>query len=59
VKICQSFQKSMFCVTSASLQGLLPHTADTTNPQEQAANRTFLAAWMDRLMTSRLDVVQL
>ncbi len=59
VKICQSFQKSMFCVTSASLQGLLPHAADTTNPQEQAANRTFLAAWMDRLMTSRLDVVQL
>ncbi|MEB3289183.1 MAG: CO2 hydration protein [Leptolyngbya sp.] len=59
VKICQSFQKSMFCVTSASLQGLLPHAADTTNPQEQAANRAFLAAWMDRLMTSRLDVVQL
>lgn len=44
VKICQSFQKSMFCVTSASLQGLLPHAADTTNPQEQAANRTFLTA---------------
>ncbi|QQE65592.1 carbon dioxide transporter [Leptolyngbya sp. BL0902] len=59
VKICQSFQKSMFCVTSASLQGLLPHAADTTNPQEQVANRDFLAAWMDRLMTSRLDVVQL
>ncbi len=59
VKICQSFQKSMFCVTSASLQGLLPHDADTTNPQEQSANRTFLAAWMDRLMTSRLDIVQL
>ena len=59
VKICQSFQKSMFCVTSASLQGLLPHAADTSNPQEQAANRDFLAAWMDRLMTSRLDIVQL
>ena len=59
VKICQSFQKSMFCVTSASLQGLLPYAADTPNPQEQVANRTFLAAWMDRLMTSRLDVVQL
>lgn len=59
VKICQSFQKSMFCVTSASLQGLLPHAADTTDPQEQVNNRTFLVAWMDRLITSRLDVVQL
>ena len=59
VKICQSFQKSMFCVTSASLQGLLPHPADTQNPGEQAANHAFLAGWMDRLATSRLDVVQL
>ena len=59
VKICQSFQKSMFCVTSASLQGLLPYSADTANPQEQAANRAFLADWMDRLMTSRLAIVQL
>jgi CO2 hydration protein len=59
VKICQSFQKSMFCVTSASLQGLLPHPADTQNPAEQAINHEFLAGWMDRLATSRLDVVQL
>lgn len=59
VKICQSFQKSMFCVTSASLQGLLPHPADTQDPAEQAANHGFLAGWMDRLATSRLDVVQL
>jgi CO2 hydration protein len=59
VKICQSFQKSMFCVTSASLQGLLPHPADTQDPGEQAANHAFLAGWMDRLATSRLDVVQL
>ncbi len=59
VKICQSFQKSMFCVTSASLQGLLPHPADTQDPTEQAANHAFLAGWMDRLATSRLDVVQL
>ncbi|WOD40862.1 CO2 hydration protein [Nodosilinea sp. E11] len=59
VKICQSFQKSMFCVTSASLQGLMPHPADTQNPAEQAANHAFLAGWMDRLATSRLDVVQL
>ncbi|PZO38639.1 MAG: carbon dioxide transporter [Shackletoniella antarctica] len=59
VKICQSFQKSMFCVTSASLQGLLPHPADTQDPGERAANHAFLAGWMDRLATSRLDVVQL
>ncbi|MGD1932419.1 MAG: CO2 hydration protein [Leptolyngbyaceae cyanobacterium] len=59
VQITQSFQKSMFCVTSAALQGLLPHAPDTTEPQEQAANQAFLAYWMDRLMTSRLDVVQL
>ncbi|MGF1567206.1 MAG: CO2 hydration protein [Nodosilinea sp.] len=59
VKICQSFQKSMFCVTSASLQGLLPYPADTSNPTEQGANYAFLASWMDRLATSRLPVVQL
>ncbi len=59
VKICQSFQKSMFCVTSSSLQGLLPHPADTQDPGERAANHAFLAGWMDRLATSRLDVVQL
>jgi hypothetical protein len=59
VKICQSFQKSMFCVTSAALQGLLPYAADTDQPDEQAANQAFLNGWMDRLMTSRLDVVQL
>jgi hypothetical protein len=49
----------MFCVTSASLQGLLPYPADTQNPAEQAINHEFLAGWMDRLATSRLDVVQL
>jgi CO2 hydration protein len=54
VKICQSFQKSMFCVTSASLQGLLPHPAI---PQE--ANHAFLSGWMDRLASSRLSIVQL
>jgi hypothetical protein len=59
VKICQSFQKSMFCVTSASLQGLLPYPADTDNPTEQSANHDFLVVWMDRLSTSRLAIVQL
>jgi CO2 hydration protein len=59
VKICQSFQKSMFCVTSAALQGLLPYPADTQSPAEQFANYEFLASWMDRLATSRLPIVQL
>jgi CO2 hydration protein len=59
VRITQSFQKSMFCVTSAALQGLLPHAPDTADTQEQAENQAFLASWMDRLMTSRLAVVQL
>ncbi|MGD1904646.1 MAG: CO2 hydration protein [Leptolyngbyaceae cyanobacterium] len=59
VQICQSFQKSMFCVTSAALQGLLPHSPDTEVAEEQSANQDFLAYWMDRLMPSRLAVVQL
>lgn len=59
VQITQSFQKSMFCVTSAALQGLLPRSPQTDDPQEQADNQAFLAAWMDRLMASRLAVVQL
>jgi CO2 hydration protein len=59
VKICQSFQKSMFCVTSAALQGLLPYPADSQNAAEQQANQAFLGSWMDRLASSRLAVVQL
>jgi CO2 hydration protein len=58
VKICETFQRSMFCVTNAALMGLLPHPADTPDPQAQAANRQFLRAWMDRLSTSRLDTAQ-
>ena len=59
VQITQSFQKSMFCVTSAALQGLLPHAPNTSDPQEKAENQAFLASWMDRLMSSRLEVAQL
>ncbi|MFM7323695.1 MAG: CO2 hydration protein [Nodosilinea sp.] len=59
VKICQSFQKSMFCVTSAALQGLLPYPTDSQSPAEQRANQDFLASWMDRLASSRLAIVQL
>ena len=58
VLICQSFQKSMFCVTTAAILGLAPHPLNTTNPQEEEANRLYLEGWMDRFMTSRLQVVQ-
>lgn len=54
VKICISFQKSMFCVTTAAILGLAPHPIDTTNPQEREINRKYLEGWMDKLMESRL-----
>jgi CO2 hydration protein len=58
VKICVSFQKAMFCVTTAAVTGLAPHPMTTTNPQEQAANRAHLQPWLDRLEKSRLFAVQ-
>lgn len=58
VRICVSFQKSMFCVTTAAILGLMPHPADTTDPQEQQQNRAYLESWMTRLMESRLLTVQ-
>lgn len=58
VKVCVSFQKSMFCVTNAAVVGLMPHPADTEDPDEQLTNRKYLNGWMDKLMTSRLPVVQ-
>jgi hypothetical protein len=54
VKICISFQKSMFCVTTAAMLGLAPYAIDTTNPKEQAENRKYLESWMDKMMESRL-----
>ncbi|MEB3342429.1 CO2 hydration protein [Okeania sp.] len=57
VKICETFQKSMFCVTTAAVLGLAPHPLDTENPEEQAANQSYLEYWMDRFLTSRLQVV--
>ncbi|GAB4458361.1 MAG: CO2 hydration protein [Elainellaceae cyanobacterium] len=58
VKICLSFQKSMFCVTTAAILGTLPHPLDTTDLAQQQANRAYLEAWMDRLLPSRLPRVQ-
>ena len=58
VRICVSFQKSMFCVTTAAILGLMPHPADTSEPEQQRQNRAYLEAWMDRLLKSRLPSVQ-
>ncbi|CAN5585598.1 CO2 hydration protein [soil metagenome] len=58
VQLCQSFQKSMFCVTEAAVRGMMPYPADTDIPKEQALNRDYLKAWVKRLVDSRLDVVQ-
>lgn len=54
VQICISFQKSMFCVTTAAILGLAPYPLDTTNPDQQQKNRKYLENWMDRFLTSRL-----
>jgi CO2 hydration protein len=58
VKICQSFQKSMYCVTSAAILGLAPHDLDSQNPQERSANMAYFEGWMDRLLTSQLPNIQ-
>lgn len=58
VQICESFQKSMFCVTTAAILGLMPHPLDTESVEEQRANRKYLEGWLDRLLTSRLANVQ-
>ena len=57
VQICQSFQKSMFCVTTAAIVGLAPYPIETDSPAEQEANRVYLEKWMDRFMASRLSEV--
>lgn len=54
VQICQSFQKSMFCVTTAAIFGLAPYPLDSTESNEEAANQKYLESWMDRFITSRL-----
>ena len=54
VKICVSFQKSMYCVTTAALQGLAPHPLTTDNEEERKANRQYLEQWMNRFTTSRI-----
>jgi hypothetical protein len=57
VKICQTFQKSMFCVTTAAIKGLAPYPLDTTDSKQQQANRTYLKGWLKRLVESQLTTV--
>jgi hypothetical protein len=52
-----SFQKSMFCVTTAAILGLMPYSLDSEDPSEQKANQLYLEKWMARLTTSRLLAV--
>jgi CO2 hydration protein len=54
VKICVTFQKSMYCVTTAALQGLAPFPLNTQNIEEKQANRRYLEQWMNRFKSSRI-----
>jgi len=54
VLICQTFQKSMFCVTTAAIRGLAPYPLDTADPEQRKANRIYLEKWMDRFIPSRI-----
>ena len=55
VKICMSFQKAMFCVTNAAINGTMPHALATEVPAEQAANAAYALAWATRLAAGRTD----
>lgn len=55
VQICESFQKSMFCVTTAAILGLAPYPMNTSDPEQKQANRAYLEGWMDRFGDSRLE----
>ena len=55
VKICMSFQKSMFCVTNAAIRGTFPHPLHTEVASERAANQAYAAAWAGRLSQARTD----
>ena len=54
IQICQSFQKSMFCVTTAAVKGLAPYPLNTKNAEKQAANHKYLTGWLNRILESQL-----
>jgi CO2 hydration protein len=55
VKICMSFQKSMFCVTNAAINGTMPHPLTSSDTAAQAANAAYAEAWAQRLGIARTD----
>jgi CO2 hydration protein len=55
VKICMSFQKAMFCVTNAAIEGTFPFELGCVDASQQAANQAHAAAWANRLATARTD----
>ncbi|MEY3735064.1 MAG: hypothetical protein RLZZ624_122, partial [Cyanobacteriota bacterium] len=55
VKICMSFQKSMFCVTNAAIAGTFPHPLSSSDPAAVAANAAYADAWAQRLGMARTD----
>jgi hypothetical protein len=55
VKICMSFQKSMFCVTNAAIAGTFPHRLDDAAAAARQANREHATAWAQRLAAARTD----
>ena len=57
IQICMSFQKSMFCVTTAAILGLLPYPLDTQDSSEQKNNQIYLEKWLARLENSQLLAV--
>ncbi len=54
VQLCLSFQKSMFCVTTAAMQGLAPYPLTTKQPKQQQANYIYFTDWVKRLADSQL-----
>jgi CO2 hydration protein len=57
VQICQTFQKSMYCVTTSAILGLAPYPINTNEPEQKKANRVYFEGWMDRFITSRINEV--
>ncbi|MGL5032443.1 MAG: CO2 hydration protein [Microcystaceae cyanobacterium] len=57
VQICETFQKSMFCVTTAAIRGLAPYPLNTENLKERQTNRQYLENWMNRFITSRIEAI--
>jgi hypothetical protein len=55
VKICMSFQKSMFCVTNAAINGTMPHPLTSSDTAAQAANAAYAEDWAQRLGIARTD----